>query len=171
MALHVDFLRADEHQCRVAGVDDWCASGGARSRLFPHFAFSAREFFQTRIDSALIDDDAFEVQPPREKQQLVCGRALRRLGIEAPLDGFEPNRKGGSSFIAVKKDKIWINASVGVFLHLFPTDPPVIFDWEYQIRYFRDGTDGKEEMQLGVVPNNKVWNPELDIISFNVELQ
>jgi hypothetical protein len=65
------------------------------------------------------------------------------------------NRYGGSSFIAIKEDdegnrKTWINISVGAWM----ISGGVIFNWEYQFRYFEDTKTGTKQATMGTVPNN-----------------
>lgn len=70
------------------------------------------------------------------------------------------NRRGGSSFIAVKPTpkgnrKVWLCASVGAYRIL----GGVVAEWEYQIRYFSGDPDagGVPTLEIGTVPNADVF--------------
>ena len=69
------------------------------------------------------------------------------------------NRKGASSFIAIKETagqprKIWINASVGAWRISGAT----ISDWEYQVRYFSGNSSNILPIAtIGVIPNSGVY--------------
>lgn len=84
-------------------------------------------------------------------------------GFPAPI-GNRPsiNRKGGSSFIAVKttpkgNKKVWICASVGAYRIVAGTD--VAAEWEYQIRYYSGDPDAQEaaSTEIGTVPNSNFF--------------
>ena len=70
----------------------------------------------------------------------------------------KPDRKGVSSFIAIKEDgdgnkKIWINISVGAY----KIESGFEYNWEYQYRYFEDTKTGEKRATLGTVPNAETY--------------
>lgn len=82
----------------------------------------------------------------------------------------QPNRNGGSSFLAIKADgegnrKYWMNISVGAYRI---SGDMIEFNWEYQFRYFYDTKTGEEKGSIGAVPNSGAYTPT--VVDFIVSI-
>ena len=82
------------------------------------------------------------------------------------------NRKGASSFIAVKpgpngKPKVWLCASVGAYR----ISGGATAEWEYQVRYFSGDTALKkpETLSIGIVPNADFYGG-VEVSGFEVKV-